>query len=85
MKVQVYETQYKYCIAAKKRNPELFEAKLNTIYMDSYREMNRLQELYDGQTRHGLNKEIQARWNQIITQALAGNWAILDEMLLEEK
>ncbi|WP_192350178.1 hypothetical protein [Algoriphagus sp. Y33] len=65
--------------------PELFEAKLNTIYMDSYREMNRLQELYDGQTRHGLNKEIQARWNQIITQALAGNWAILDEMLLEEK
>ncbi|MDR7130643.1 hypothetical protein J2X69_003000 [Algoriphagus sp. 4150] len=65
--------------------PELFEAKLNTIYMDSYREMNRLQELYDGQTRHGLNKEMQARWNLIITQALGGNWEKLDALLSGEE
>ncbi|WP_425639218.1 hypothetical protein ACPUEN_06070 [Algoriphagus yeomjeoni] len=61
--------------------PTLFEATLNDIYLDSYREMNKLQELYDGQTRNGLNRDVQARWNQIIKESLAGNWEKLDQLL----
>lgn len=61
--------------------PKLFEAKLNDIYLDSHREMNRLQELYDSQTRHGLNKEMQSTWNQAITEALSGDMESLDRLL----
>ncbi|WP_057938103.1 hypothetical protein [Algoriphagus resistens] len=64
--------------------PYLYEAKLNEVYLDAYREMNRLQEFYDGQTRHGLDKEAQARWNQMITEALSGNWEGLEELLEKE-
>ena len=61
--------------------PTLFEATLNDIYLDAYREMNKLQELYDGQTRNGLNKEAQARWNKLIKDGLEGNWEELDQLL----
>ncbi|SFU13514.1 hypothetical protein SAMN04489724_4238 [Algoriphagus locisalis] len=61
--------------------PTLFEATLNDIYLDGYREMNKLQELYDGQTRNGLDKEAQARWNMLVKDGLAGNWEELDQLL----
>ncbi|MCE7055538.1 DUF922 domain-containing Zn-dependent protease [Algoriphagus sp. AGSA1] len=62
-------------------DPYLFEAKLNDIYWDAYREMNRMQELYDQQTKHGLNKEIQDKWNNLITDALSGNYQSLEILL----
>ncbi|MEB2785928.1 hypothetical protein [Algoriphagus persicinus] len=61
--------------------PNLYEAKLNDIYLDAYREMNHLQEFYDNQTHNGRNKEIQARWNQMIQEALTGKWDKLDKIL----
>tara|TARA_R110002072_G_scaffold3334_1_gene24464 strand:+ start:28723 stop:29817 length:1095 start_codon:yes stop_codon:yes gene_type:complete len=61
--------------------PFLFEATLNDIYLDAYREMNRLQELYDSQTRNGINSEKQADWNQIIRKALAGDMESFDKIL----
>jgi len=64
--------------------PFLFEATLNDIYLDAYREMNRLQELYDSQTRNGMNSEKQADWNQIIRKALAGDMETLDKFLDRE-
>jgi hypothetical protein len=39
-------------------------------YLESYREMNRLQEQYDGETGHGLNQATQQRWNQYIDAEL---------------
>ena len=39
-------------------------------YIESFREMNRLQEQYDGETRHGIDKEAQARWNKKIDAEL---------------
>ncbi|MDX5481020.1 MAG: hypothetical protein LPK07_05000 [Hymenobacteraceae bacterium] len=39
-------------------------------FIESYREMNRLQEQYDGETRHGLDKLAQERWNQRIDAEL---------------
>jgi hypothetical protein len=32
--------------------------------------MNRLQEQYDGETRHGLDREAQERWNRRIDEEL---------------
>ncbi|WPR76830.1 DUF922 domain-containing protein [Algoriphagus sp. NG3] len=62
-------------------DPYLFDAKLNDIYWDAYREMNRIQELYDQQTRHGLDKEAQEKWNILISEALTGNYQSLDSLL----
>jgi hypothetical protein len=39
-------------------------------YLESYREMNRLQEQYDGETGHGLNKAAQELWNRRIDAEL---------------
>ncbi len=35
-------------------------------FIESFREMNRLQEQYDGETQHGINQAVQAAWNQRI-------------------
>ncbi|MEB2775486.1 hypothetical protein SYJ56_09210 [Algoriphagus sp. D3-2-R+10] len=61
--------------------PNLYEATLNDIYLDAYREMNHLQEFYDNQTSNGRNKGSQARWNQLIEEALSGKWEELDRLL----
>ncbi len=61
--------------------PKLYEAKLKDIYLDAYREMNHLQEFYDSQTRNGINKAMQAKWNQMIAVALSGNWDELEELM----
>lgn len=61
--------------------PNLFQATLNDIYLDAYREMNKLQDIFDKQTRHGLNKEIQAKWNQVIKESLTGNWKKLEQLM----
>jgi len=39
-------------------------------YIESFREMNRLQEQYDGETRHGLDQAAQEQWNQRLDQEL---------------
>lgn len=39
-------------------------------YIESFREMNRLQEQYDGETRHGLDQTAQASWNRRIETEL---------------
>ncbi|UZD23810.1 hypothetical protein PBT90_10460 [Algoriphagus halophytocola] len=58
--------------------PYLFAAKLNDLYLDAYREMNKVQEAYDSQTRHGLDENMQAKWNLIIQEALTGNYLKLE-------
>lgn len=61
---------------------DFYQAKINEAYLDSYREMNRLQEFYDKQTQNGLNSEEQQRWNQWIDEALAGKWEKIDALLI---
>lgn len=39
-------------------------------YIESFREMNRLQEQYDDETRHGIDKIAQERWNRRIEDEL---------------
>ena len=63
--------------------PENYEAMVNDAYFDSYREMNRLQEIFDVSTKHGLDKDAQSRWNSIIDQALNGNMDEIERELMK--
>lgn len=65
--------------------PENYEAAVNDAFLDSYREMNKLQEIYDASTRHGLDREAQSRWNAIIDQALMGNMDEIEKELIKGK
>ncbi|MCR9016607.1 DUF922 domain-containing protein [Aquiflexum gelatinilyticum] len=65
--------------------PENYEAEVNEAFFDSYREMNKLQEIYDARTRHGLDKEVQSRWNDIIGQALKGDMEEIERELEKGK
>lgn len=60
---------------------DFYQARINEAYLDAYREMNRLQEFYDKQTQNGLNKVEQENWNQLIDEALAGDWRRIDSLL----
>lgn len=62
-------------------NPENYEAMVNDAYFEAYREMNRLQELYDGQTNHGIKKDIQEKWNKMLDEALEGDYRRLERVL----
>jgi hypothetical protein len=39
-------------------------------FVETYREMSKLQEQYDGETNHGINQAAQARWNQWVDTEL---------------
>ena len=62
-------------------NLDFYQAIINDAYLDAYREMNRLQELYEKGTNHGLNPEGQATWNVWIDEALRGNWEKIERAL----
>ncbi|WP_019988368.1 hypothetical protein [Rudanella lutea] len=42
---------------------EDYNSNIQYQFLESYREMSRLQELYDSETNHGLNVAAQERWN----------------------
>ncbi len=65
-------------------NPENYEAEVNGAFFDSYREMNRLQEIYDARTRHGLDNA-QHRWNTILDKALNGEMEEIEKELIKGK
>lgn len=49
-----------------------YQSILGWQYLDSFREMNRLQDQYDQETAGGTNAAAQARWNQRIEAELRG-------------
>ncbi len=58
-----------------KITPEILSlADYNSIiqyhYIESFREMNQLQEQYDAETQHGLNEAAQAKWNKKLEEEL---------------
>lgn len=50
--------------------PDEWDSVINYYYLEAFREMNHLQERYDKETRHGLDRAAQERWNNKIDQAL---------------
>jgi hypothetical protein len=66
-------------------NPENYEAEVNDAFFDSFREMNKLQEIYDARTRHGLDRNAQYRWDNILDQALKGDMEEIEKELIKRK
>jgi hypothetical protein len=49
-----------------------FDSEIQYQFLETYREMNREQEAYDGETGHGLNASAQAAWDRKITSEISG-------------
>lgn len=47
-----------------------FDLVIAALYVDAYREMNRMQDQYDGETRHGLDQGAQESWNRKLDEEL---------------
>lgn len=47
-----------------------YNSNIQYHFIESYREMNQLQDQYDGETRHGINKAAQEQWNQRLEKEL---------------
>ena len=50
---------------------EDYDSEIQYQFIESFREMNREQEAYDGATGHGLNASAQAEWDRKITREIA--------------
>lgn len=79
--VRIVADRFIHTLKSLNLDPDWYEATLNDTYLDAYREMNRLQEIYDKQTRHGMDTVEQERWNRMLDEALKGNWSEIDRVL----
>ena len=50
--------------------PDEYDSVINYYYLEAFREMNQLQDLYDKETRHGMDRDAQERWNRKLDLAL---------------
>jgi hypothetical protein len=67
---KIVTEQFKRKLQQANLTPDNYEAVINMQYLDSYRDMNKLQKDYDKETAHGLNKSSQEKWNQQIDNLL---------------
>ncbi|MBD8490299.1 hypothetical protein IFO69_16220 [Echinicola sp. CAU 1574] len=51
--------------------PDNYDGAIGYLYIETYREMNQMQEAYDEETSHGQNRSAQERWNDYIDEELA--------------
>lgn len=68
--VKLVVERFKEKLLAMELLPEDYDSMLGYQYLEVYREMNRLQDEYDGETRHGINKAAQEKWNRRIDEEL---------------
>lgn len=68
--VKLIAERFKQKIQPDSLSVEDFDSIIQYQYIESFREMNRLQEQYDKETSHGLDKVAQERWNQRIDEEL---------------
>jgi len=61
--VKVVARHFKQALIAMKLPVDNYDGYINVQYLDSYREMNLLQEQYDNETNHGTNQYYQQEWN----------------------
>lgn len=67
---KIIAEQFKKKMLAKKLTPDNYEALMNMQYLDSYRDMNKMQKAYDDETSHGINRFAQEAWNTRIDKEL---------------
>ncbi|MDF2432704.1 MAG: hypothetical protein JWP44_2335 [Mucilaginibacter sp.] len=68
--VKLVAEHFKQKIKAQNLPVSNFEGPINEEYLETYREMDRLQKLYDSETMHGINHPAQQRWNEKIDKEL---------------
>lgn len=68
--VKLVSERFKSKLISEKLNPDNYEGIINVEYLEFYREMNRLQDKYDLETNHGMNKPKQDDWNRWIDAEL---------------
>jgi hypothetical protein len=68
--VKLVVERFKRKIRSDKLSLKSYNSEIQYEYIESFREMNRLQEQYDGETRHGLDQAAQERWNRRLEHEL---------------
>ncbi|MDR6194825.1 hypothetical protein [Siphonobacter sp. SORGH_AS_0500] len=62
--------RFKKALLAEELPLEDYDSRIQYIFLESFREMNRYQELYDAETRHSINHAEQARWAEKVATEL---------------
>ena len=68
--VKLVVERFKRRIGAMKLSVSDYSGIIAYEYIESFREMNRLQDQYDGETQHGLDSHAQERWNTRLEKEL---------------
>jgi hypothetical protein len=68
--VKLVAERFKRKVLADTFTVEDYDGQIGYEFLESYREMNRLQEQYDEETSHGLDTTAQDRWNRLIEEEL---------------
>lgn len=63
--------RFKQKVLQMELTPDSYDGEIGYLYIETYREMNKMQEAYDEETDHGKNKTAQERWNAFIDQQLS--------------
>ncbi|MFI5159668.1 MAG: hypothetical protein ACHQHN_00255 [Sphingobacteriales bacterium] len=61
---------FKQKIAAMKLPPDNYDGEINVEYLETLRELHRMQTQYDSETHHGANHGMQEEWNEKIDKEL---------------
>lgn len=64
--VKIVAERFKQRLPADSLTIDDYNSIIQYQYLEAFREMNRLQEQYDGETRHGIDQAAQERWNRRI-------------------
>ncbi|MEX2594040.1 MAG: hypothetical protein WD426_14800 [Anditalea sp.] len=68
--VKLVVERFKKKILTMELSPDDYEGIIGYQYLESFREMNHLQDEYDKETSHGINKAVQEKWNKRIDEEL---------------
>lgn len=68
--VKLVSERFKQKIKPEDLSLQDYNSNIQYLFIESYREMNQLQDQYDSETRHGLDKVAQERWNQRLEKEL---------------
>ena len=67
---KIFAEKFKDDLKKEKLTPDNFEGIINVQYLETRREIHRMQEKYDDETNHGLNTAQQESWNKFIDSQL---------------
>ena len=68
--VKIAAERFKKKISSESLTVDNYQGILSVEYLESLREMNRLQEQYDDETKHGTNLAVQNKWDRKIEEEL---------------